>query len=266
VTGQTTLAAGLSERDRLAFERDGFLLLEGALPPDRIELLTTAVDRVWWRHLGEAGEALHLLAFLGEDEAFLELLDWPVTFPIVCDLLGWNIFMYHCHLDVHPPVSGDGPTTWGWHQDGGRQNVDLDAHPRPRLSVKVAYFLSDVSEARRGNTLIIPGSHRWDVLPRPEDGLTNPEGVVPILARPGDALVFDRRLWHSRSANCSGITRKALFYAYTYRWIRPRDNMPIDPTWVDRLTPARRQLLGAATGAIGYWLPSDDDVPLRGTI
>jgi ectoine hydroxylase-related dioxygenase (phytanoyl-CoA dioxygenase family) len=228
-----------------------------------VELLTAAVHRVWERRRGADGEALHLLAFLGEDEAFLELLDWPATFPIVRDVLGWNIYMYHCHLDVHPPVGGDGKATWGWHQDGGRQNVDIDDHPRPRLSVKVAYFLSDVSEPGRGNTLIIPGSHRWDVLPRPEDGITNPEGVVPVLAGAGNAFVFDRRLWHSRSANRSRVTRKALFYAYTYRWIRPRDDMAIEPAWVERLTPVQRQLLGEGTSAIGHWIPTEEDVPLR---
>ena len=35
---------------------------------------------------------------------------------------------------------------------------------------------------------------------------------------------------------------------------------------VERLDPVRRQLLGWATSAIGHWIPTDEDVPLRDAI
>jgi ectoine hydroxylase len=96
---------------------------------------------------------LHLFAFVLRNPLYLELLDLPSTFPLVCGMLGWNIYMYHCHLDVHPPVAAPGPPRWGWHQDGGRQNLEIETEPtRPLLSVKVAYFLSDVSEPGRGTS------------------------------------------------------------------------------------------------------------------
>ena len=59
------------------------------------------------------------------------------------------------------------------------------------------------------------------------------------------------------------MTRKALFYAYTYRWIRPRDELRLDPELLEAATPTRRQLLGVGTSAIGHWIPSEEDVPLR---
>jgi ectoine hydroxylase-related dioxygenase (phytanoyl-CoA dioxygenase family) len=31
-------------------------------------------------------------------------------------------------------------------------------------------------------------------------------------------VLFDRRVWHARSVNRSNLTRKAVFFAYTYRW------------------------------------------------
>ena len=43
------------------------------------------------------------------------------------------------------------PFRFDWHQDGGRQNREIKTAPRPRLSVKLAYWLSDVSEPGRGN-------------------------------------------------------------------------------------------------------------------
>lgn len=220
----------LTQDQRQAFERDSYVLVEDALGSETVERLVDAVNRVWERHRGDGSpDFLHLLGFLGEDELFLELLDWPSTFPFVSNLLGWSIFMYHCHLDVHPPLLEHPQPSWGWHQDGGRQNLEIETHPRPRLSMKIAYVLSDLAEPRRGNMLVIPGSHRWDVLPRPKDGLTRPAEAVPMLARAGDAFVFDRRLWHSKTPNLSGITRRMLFFAYTYRWVRPRDDIEIDP-------------------------------------
>ena len=62
----------------------------------------------------------------------------------------------------------------------------------------------------------------------PELGFEPPAGRS-LCSRPLGTLVFDRRLWHSRSDNLSDITRKAVFTGYTYRWIRPRDAYPIDP-------------------------------------
>lgn len=261
--------AGLTDVQRATFERNGYLVVPEALSPDQVARLGDAVDRVWWAHRDvppvRGAEALHLLAFLGSEEAFLQLLDHPATLPIVVDLLGWNIFMYHCHLDVHPPEDAETNPRWMWHQDGGRQSVELESEPRPRMSVKVAYFLSDCSEPGRGNFRVVPGSHRWNTLPRAADGGTaEPAGAVPVLAGPGDAVVFDRRLWHMRSRNLSELTRRALFTAFTYRWVRARDDLHVRPELFGDLTPIRAQLLGAgAGGAIGHWMPTAKDVPLR---
>ena len=77
-------------------------------------------------------------------------------------------------------------------------------------------------------------------------------------------MFFDRRIWHSASANYWVEPRKALFYGYSYRWLRPRDDMTVAHYW-DRLDPIRRQLFGAApSGGYGYTSPTDEDVPLRG--
>ena len=238
------------------FERDGYLVVEDALDGVQVRALTAAVDRVW-REDARDGGPLHRLGFVGRDAAFLELVDHPAILPRVVGLLGWNIYLYHSHLDVHPPLSAP-DARWTWHQDGGRQNVELES-PRPRLSVKVAYFLTDVPTAAHGALRIVPGSHRSDTLSRERE----PADAVPLLVRAGTAVLFDRRLWHARGDNVSATIRKALFYAYTYRWIRPRDDLGIDPNRLAGLSAVRRQLLGAGTSVLGHWLPTDDDVPLR---
>ncbi len=275
-----TSAAGLTGAEREEFEANGYLRVAGALLPGEVDRYLALHARVYDEEraagrltpvagLTNRTGAMHSFAFVLRDPAYLDLLDLPTTFPKVVDILGWNIQMYHCHIDQLPPLAGPTTPAWGWHQDGGRQNVEIETEPtRPRLSIKIAYWLSDVSEPGRGNLLVVPGSHVRNRLPRPERpelGFDTPDGAVPVLARPGDAVIFDRRLWHSRSDNRSGLTRKALFVGYTYRWIRPRDDYPID--WSAEpyrsLSPVRRQLLGWGADAMSFWALGNDPVPLR---
>ena len=54
-----------------------------------------------------------------------------------------------------------------------------------------------------------------------------------------------------------------LFYGYSYRWLKPRDDMTV-AHYMERSDPVRRQLLGAGpTGGMGFTSPKEEDVPLR---
>jgi ectoine hydroxylase-related dioxygenase (phytanoyl-CoA dioxygenase family) len=259
----------LTDEERNAFEQDGFLIVEDALDPEMIDALTTVVERLDAEHRAEnevgAHDRMHLRDFVGKDEIFLELLDWPKTFPKVWGILGWHIQLYLSHLDVTPPLAPDAERKkkrLGWHQDSGRLNQDIETTPRPRISVKVAYFLSDTTEAGRGNFSVIPGSHLQNELVLPDDETQNPENAMPVCVTPGTAVLFDRRLWHSASPNESDMTRKVLFYGYSYRWLRPRDDMTV-AHFMEQCEPIRCQLLGAGAGGSSYTSPSDEDVPLK---
>jgi ectoine hydroxylase len=248
-------------------ERAGYVVLPNAIPEPLRARLERACDRVYGDQAAGGG-ALHLLGFLTRDRAFCELLDLPATLPVVREVLGWNVYAYHSHLDVHPPLAAPSPPRWRWHQDGLRQNLEALADPsRPRLSVKIAFLLTDLTRPGRGNTLVLPRSHRRNTLARParpELGFRHPRGARPLVAAAGSAVVFDRRLWHAATDNTSKLTRKVLFVAYTYRWVRPReDYLHNAPAWVARLSPLRRQLLGGTVTACGHWEPQEADVPLR---
>ena len=260
----------LTEKERREFEQNGFFVVEDALPPPLVEALVTVVDRLDARYRPEMGRGPHdllsLRDFVGKDDLFLELLDWPRTFPKVWGILGWHIQLYHSHLNVTPPSLPAERTVkkrLQWHQDSGRLNADMETNPRPRISLKVGYFLTDTRETGRGNMHVIPGSHVQNRIDLPADGVSDPAGAVPLQVAPGTAVFFDRRIWHAPSPNHSSMTRKALFYGYSYRWLRPRDDMTVAHL-MDRCDPIRRQLLGASpTGGYGYTSPTDDDVPLR---
>jgi Phytanoyl-CoA dioxygenase (PhyH) len=256
----------LTDAQRREFNETGILIVEGAIPPERVAALTKLTDGIFERHVTAGHDARKLLFypnFIPDSPLFQELVDYERILPMVWGILGWNIYLYHAHLIVTPP-SGEArdEKTFGWHQDSGRVNQEIESHPRPRLSLKVGYFLSDASEEGRGNFWVVPGSHLSDTLQRPEGGLGQPTGAVPVLAKPGAAVFFDRRLWHAGTPNWSDVTRKVLFYGYGYRWIRTKDDMTVRDLW-PACSPIRRQLLGGAVNANGHYSPSDEDVPLR---
>jgi hypothetical protein len=93
--------------------------------------------------------------------------DWPRVFPKVWGILGWNIYVYHTHLDVTPPVTEPPDRPVAWHQDSMRANEEMELHPRPRLSLKAGYYLSDVTGPDWGNTLLLADSHLQDELDCP---------------------------------------------------------------------------------------------------
>lgn len=257
----------LTEEEESRFARDGYMVIENAIPPELVERATSVLDRLTDEAKANEGlgpdDGINFFDFIGKDDVFLELLDYPTTFPKVWGILGWNIQLYHSHTIVTPPnaVTGPGQQGLNWHKDSGRLNNELETDPQPRISLKVAFFLTDTSELGRANLYVIPGSHLLNKLPVDED--KKPKGGIAVRAKPGDAVFFDRRIWHASSPNTSDMPRKVLFYGYSYRWLRPRDNMTVDHL-MGRIDPIRQQLLGAApSGWHGYSSPKPEDVPLR---
>ena len=259
----------LADDERRQFEEQGFLIVPSVLPADKVAGLAAAAQRLdaeWRPARGlKPHQPLNLLDAIGKDDAFLELLDLPRTFMKVVDILGWNIQLYHSHLIVTPPLpAGHEPKPrLGWHQDSGRLNLELEGEPRPRVSLKVGFFFSSTKQTDRGNFHVVPGSHRFNRLDFPENPLQDHPKATPVRADAGDAVFFDRRLWHAAGWNHSDVTRTVLFLGYSYRWLRPRDDMTV-ARYLPGADAIRRQLLGESpNGGFGYTSPADEDVPLK---
>lgn len=248
------------------FDQEGYLVIENALDAEMIGRLTAAADRVDRRErrsrkLGDHGVLSKFRAIV-EDDLFLELLDWPRTFPLIWDILGWNVQHYISHLIYYPPEPDGKPDRRRhWHQDGGRPVPEME-RPHPRLSLKVAFWLTDIDEPERGGIRIVPGSHRRD---RPPDSepQADPEGALQVQVKAGTAVLFDRRMWHARGTNTSEMTRKVLFLGYSYRWLRGLDYNLMPAEILAKCGPIRRQLLGDGVDVKGWWQPTDADVPLK---
>ena len=263
----------LTAEERKSFDENGFFIVRGALDSGTVESLLEATEelegaqRPNYEAKGlKPHQPLNVLDFMGKDERFLPMIDWPKTFMKVVDILGWHIQLYHSHVIFTPPLpeaARDRKHRLGWHQDSGRINIDIESEPRPRISLKVGFFITDTMSTDRGNFHVVPGSHLRNKLELPDDPEADPPDAVPVRTAPGDAVFFDRRLWHAAGRNMSNVTRKALFYGYSYRWLKPRDDMTVEHYMADA-DPVRKQLLGASpNGGFGYTSPTDEDVPLK---
>jgi ectoine hydroxylase-related dioxygenase (phytanoyl-CoA dioxygenase family) len=247
------------------FNDDGYLVVEDALPPQMVEQLTQVVDRIETeerkRQNLSSNQLLVKFRTVIEDDIFLELLDWPQTFPLVWDILGWNIQLYISHLIVYPAEpEKDKVLAGGWHQDGGRPVQEME-RPQPRLSLKISYWLSNVDSPDNGAMQIIPGSHKRDALPLSSD--SDSEKILDLCVKAGTAVLFDRRMWHRRGLNTSNTSRKVLFFGYSYRWLRGLDFNLMPEEILKKCDPIRRQLLGDGVDIKGWWQPTEADVPLR---
>lgn len=259
------LAHRLTDQEREFFESSGYLVINDALDSETNDRLLAAVDRVDARErtADNRQKLLSITNIVHEDPALVNLIDLPKTFPKIWGILGWNVYLYHSHIDITPPAD-EQALTWrvAWHQDSMRVNDELETHPRPRLSLKIGYYLTDASEPDRGNTLVLPGSQLHDEIDCPADGVSNPDGTEPLRVKAGTAVIIDRRIWHSRSPNLWNQTRKVIWYGYSYRWLRPKDAMTVSHLY-PQLDPIRRQILGDGLSANGTYDPVDGDVPLR---
>ena len=183
----------------------------------------------------------------------------PTTFPKVWDILGWNIQLYHSHLISTPPLGPDDPDPgYNWHKDSGRLNQELETEPQPRISVEDRLLLDGHFEPGRANLYVIPGSHLTNRLQDVKDGM-------PVLAKPGTAVYFDRRIFHASSPNTSTHTTPQ---GSLLRVQLPLAAAPDDMTiahYLHQCDPIQKQLLGiSVSGGHGYSSPQEEDVPLRG--
>lgn len=246
------------------WEEQGFFVLRGALSGRLLDDVLEAADEVEARKRAERNlgpnDTLEVRNAIVEHDAFWELLDYAETFPLVLDLMGGDIQLSTSHLIVRPPVPGDTPATFkaiGWHADAP-QAIAYDNRP---ISMKIGYFLSDVTRPGSGALLVSPGSHKTTNPERDENG--DVREIVEINAAPGDAVLFNHRTYHAVGPNYSGRHRKVLYMGYNRRWLRPIDYAKMPDEILSRFDPIRRQLLGETVTQCGHYLPSKDDQPLK---
>ena len=251
------------------FDDNGYLIVKAALDAAEVARWIGVVDALDRQHRAAQqmapGAFVEIRNAIARESQLLELLDYPGAFPLVAELMGAGIQLNTSHVMVRPPQPPETAATFkaiDWHRDGCEEVFAVHG-TFPWIYTKIGYFLTDLSQPGRGNLRVIPGSHKRAERPQTRAGAIDPDGAIEVLTEPGDAVIFQQRLWHSVGPNFSTLTRKNIYMGYSYRWVRPLDYQTQSPELLARATPIQRQLLADYTSDMTYWLPKDGEVPLK---
>lgn len=235
-----------------AIDDEGFVVLEGALSPERAaefaELVLSAPEKA-----PGVNNYQFYVCLLNHDTRFIELAMHPSVLAIARSLLGGrtepaqNAFAWPEDdqvrigsidgLVAHP----DSDFGW-WHMDSPMGQLS-PRRPLPDfpIIVNAIWALTEFTE-ETGATRVVPGSQRFRKLPPAEQGPM--EGQVYCEGPPGSVVIVPNTIWHAAGANRSSLARVGLAVNYQPWWIGrlTMDIYPVEREVWEKLPPEARVL------------------------
>ena len=233
-----------------AIARDGFTIVENAIPPSLIDALNEALTRLE-RDLDakpamngfEGHRTVRIYNLLAHGAPFEQVPVHSSVLPIVEGVLDDG-----CLISTLSSIAIDpGERAQPIHADD--QVIPLDRPHRP-IVCNSMWALTDFTEAN-GATRLVPGSHRKQ---NPDYG-----GAYETIAAEmpkGSVLLWDGALWHGGGANQTDVRRTGIAMNYCAGFIRQQENqqLGLDPPTVRGFEPRLQELIGYGVyrGLIGH--------------
>lgn len=231
----------LSDEQRAAYERDGYLVLEEVFGPDEVAAMAAEADRLA-DHLVNASLALGEVSprldirMRPEGKVLLKIQPLNDVSPLLRrvseddrvlapmrDLLGCEPLLLEEKLngkELLTEAAGALPArpdddAFPFHTDF--HYFWLDGYPPETLSSAVTI---DECTPEKGPLVVVPGSHtrQWplaqDWPPYLQDGLFPPESQVELVVPPGTVILFHSCLAHASRPNRTTQPRRLLIYSH----------------------------------------------------
>ena len=201
------------EREVNFFMKWGYLLIEEAITQSQVALLRSALDETF-----ERGRTQFTHQLLEEDDRFAFLLDHPPILTRMKAILGNCVQLHSATARVTEPGAPD----QSWHRDGPWP-VDPDGTPFGSIpgQINCGYYLDELT-LENGPIAIVPGSHRAPF--KPPEGFPRFPDEKLILAKPGQAVLFNGWLYHRGVANKSNNRRRVCLMCYQNAWMKSRES------------------------------------------
>jgi ectoine hydroxylase-related dioxygenase (phytanoyl-CoA dioxygenase family) len=221
-------------------ERYGACVIEGALAGEKLEEVRTALTRAavadrqygWaqdYQYGGDDHVNQRVWNLPSRDPVFCELAEHPVAMHFVRQVIGWPALL----SSMSANITGLGGESMVLHADQGYMPPPWN---RP-LGINIGWAI-DPFTRENGATCFIPGSNHSDGLGPGQSmgrGEAAKDGLVPIEAPAGSAIIMEGRLLHTNGVNTNGVRRAGIFSWYTLPIYLPQEN------WFRSLNPAVRQ-------------------------
>ena len=233
-------------RDQIdAFWRDGYLLLEDAVPPEKLAALSCEFDN--WvdqsrshsrafgttldgrprfdlepGHTAEAPTLRRISSPTEISDTYLDVMRSSIAVDAVAQLIGPNVTLNHSKVNSKLPGSG---TEVRFHQD-----FLFEPHTNDDM-ITVLYFIDEVT-MQNGPLEVLPGSHRGPLYEHWHDGVFTGSvagvvvdetraGMVSCPGPSGSACLMHGRTLHGSGPNLSDRPRTLFICAYKAEDCRP---------------------------------------------
>jgi ectoine hydroxylase-related dioxygenase (phytanoyl-CoA dioxygenase family) len=226
-----------------AVERHGYAIVEGVLSSERCEALVRAIEEVeseqsvpFGANEFEGLATRRIFNLIAKGPVFRELVTHPSVLAWVETILGGEILLSGT-TSMH---IGPGETPQLLHADDGMITLP---RPHPATLITTLWALSDF-RSENGATRLVPGSHRFEDMPRPGEQHADIASEMPA----GSVLILHGSTWHGGGGNDTGDEhRYGLSIQYVAGWCRQQQNLMLGtPREVVAEYPRRLQEL------IGY--------------
>ena len=241
-----------------AFDEAGCAVVHNVFDADLCEQIKTELES----HLNEAlfsqedksedfypGNTRRITGLVARTPSIRNLIVHPVTTGLCDHHLLPNCEQYNVHVTAGLVV-GPGARRQILHRE--EDPFSYFPVPRPNLVIASMAAISEFT-VDNGGTLIVPGSHRWEVGRQAQD-----DEIVSAEMPPGSMLFWAGGTLHGAGSNITESWRHGIIISYSLGWLRQEENQYLDlPDHVlDEINDEMKDRLGISMhGSLGLYDP-----------